>query len=82
MKAPPEQLVLLAETLADHQGVTHWAISSRFTSKGDTFHRLAKPGADLRTTTYFRLLGQFAASWPDDLEWPSGVPRPSVEDAA
>ncbi len=80
MKTPPQQLVALAETLADHQGVTHWAISTRLMGRGDFFAKLAA-GADTRTSTYTRILGQFAAIWPGDLDWPAEVPRPAPEPA-
>ena len=77
MKTPPQQLVALAETLAQHQGVTHWAISTRMTSKGDFFVKLRR-GADVRTATYARLLDRFSAEWPADLDWPADVPRPEA----
>jgi hypothetical protein len=75
MKTPPEQLVSLAETLAAHQGVTHWAISVRYVKKGDFFARLLN-GSDVRTATYTRLMQRFADDWPADLDWPEGVPMP------
>jgi hypothetical protein len=76
MKTLPDQLIALAEALAAHQGVTHWAISMRLTSRGDTFSKLMH-GADVRGQTYTRLLAAFDCAWPADLAWPSDVPRPS-----
>ncbi len=69
-------LVTLAEALAAHQGVTHYAISMRAAGKGDFFKRLMRPGADCRHSTAQLMFGWFDLNWPDDLEWPREVPRP------
>lgn len=68
-------LITLAETLAAHQGVTHFAISMRALGKGDFFKKLMA-GGDCRTATAARVLAWFDASWPRDLDWPVGIPRP------
>lgn len=69
-------LITLADTLAKHQGVTHFAISMRALGKGDFFKKL-KDGGDCRTTTASRVLTWFDQHWASDLEWPKGVERPS-----
>lgn len=70
-------LIALADALAAHQGVTHFAISMRALGKGDFFRNL-KAGRDCRTTTAERVLAYFDAAWPDgDLAWPTGIHRPS-----
>lgn len=69
-------LITLAETLAAHQGVTHYAISMRALGKGDFFKKLMA-GGDCRTATAARVLGWFDQSWPADLDWPQGIERPS-----
>jgi hypothetical protein len=69
-------LVTLAEALAAHQGVTHFAVSMRAMGKGDFFKRLMRPGADCRTQTATRLTQWFGENWPADLEWPRDIPRP------
>ena len=68
-------LITLAEALAAHQGVTHYAISMRALGKGDFFKNL-KDGGDCRTGTASRLLAYFDMAWPDDLAWPRDIPRP------
>lgn len=70
-----EMLITLAETLAAHQGVTHFAISMRALGKGDFFKKLMA-GGDCRTATAARVLAWFDQGWPGDLEWPRDVPRP------
>ncbi|RWR26812.1 hypothetical protein D2T29_19740 [Sinirhodobacter populi] len=69
-------LTTLAESLAAHQGVTHFAISMRALGKGDFFKKL-KDGGDCRTATAGRVMAFFDRCWPDDLEWPRDIPRPS-----
>ena len=68
-------LILLADTLAAHGGVTHFAISMRALGKGDFFKNL-KDGRDCRTSTAAKLLQWFSDNWASDLEWPRSVPRP------
>jgi hypothetical protein len=70
-------LIKLAEQMAAHEGVTHFAISMRALRKGDFFKNLMKPNGDCRTRTASRLFQWFSDHWPEDLEWPEGIPRPS-----
>ena len=68
-------LITLADTLARHLGVTHFAISMRALGKGDFFKKL-KEGGDCRTKTAAKLMAFFDANWAPDLEWPADIPRP------
>jgi hypothetical protein len=68
-------LITLAETMAAHQGVTHFAISMRALGKGDFFKKLMA-GGDCRTATAARVLSWFTDNWPADLEWPRDISRP------
>ena len=68
-------LITLADALAAHQGVTHYAISMRALGKGDFFKKL-KAGGDCRTATASRLMAYFSDAWPADLAWPRDIPRP------
>lgn len=69
-------LITLAETMAAHHGVTHFAISMRALGKGDFFKKLMA-GGDCRTATAARVLAWFSDNWPADLEWPRDIPRPA-----
>jgi len=71
----PASLITLAETMAAHHGVTHFAVSMRALGKGDFFKKLLE-GGDCRTATAARVLGWFDQNWPADLEWPRDIPRP------
>lgn len=73
---PKHPLVTLAEAMATHQGVTHYALSMRAQGKGDFFKRLMRPGADCRHATAQMMFAWFDLNWPADLEWPREVPRP------
>lgn len=72
-----ETLIALATSLAEHEGVTHFAISMRALGKGDFFRNLIVKDCDCRTRTYSRLMSWFSDNWPEDLNWPSGIERPS-----
>ena len=71
-------LITLAETMAAHHGVTHFAISMRALGKGDFFKKLMA-GGDCRTATATRVLARFSDNWPADLEWPRDIPRPALK---
>lgn len=73
-------LITLADALATHDGVTHFAISMRALNKGDFFKKL-RDGGDCRTSTAANVLGWFAANWPAELAWPTDIPRPAALEA-
>ncbi|MEL6639747.1 MAG: hypothetical protein AAFN63_11340 [Pseudomonadota bacterium] len=75
MSGDIKNILILADRLGAHLGITHWAVSMRVSSKGDFIHRLIE-GCDLRTKTAARVMREFDDIWPDDLEWPSNIPRP------
>lgn len=69
-------LLTLADSLAAHLGVTHFAISMRALRKGDFFKKLRQPDAGCHIRTAERLMRWFSDNWPSDLEWPRDIPRP------
>lgn len=74
-------LVKQAKTYSAHTGKTLSTISSYAVRDGKFFDRLERGGGcTLRTAE--RLILWFSDNWPDDLEWPSGVPRPSNDQRA
>lgn len=68
-------LIELAEALAAHQGVTHWAISQRIFGRGDVFSRLMD-GRNCFHSTIERAERWFGENWPEDLAWPEDIMRP------
>lgn len=77
-----QALLLLADTLAAHQGVTHFAISMRALGKGDFFKNLRRPDAGCHIRTVEKLMTYFAQNWPEDLAWPADIPRPKPKKEA
>jgi hypothetical protein len=69
------ELIELAQCLAEHEGVTHWAISSRIFGKGNFFANLMN-GAAALDTTISRAERWFGENWPEDLSWPEDIMRP------
>jgi hypothetical protein len=70
-------ILRLSETLMAFEGITHWTMSFRLFGKGDKLFRLMEKNADLSTRSAERAMERLDESWPDDLEWPSDIPRPS-----
>lgn len=78
MSSTSKNLVTLARMLAEHENITHWAVSMRIFKKGNYFARL-EAGTDPQVSTSERALNWFSENWPSDLEWPRGIPRPAVQ---
>lgn len=76
MSTQVQNILTLTEHLATHQGVTHWALSYRLDKRGDTLKRL-QDGSDILSGRAERLVKKIDEMWPDDLEWPPDIPRPS-----
>lgn len=70
-----EALLSLAETFADHEGITHWAVSMRVFGKGNFFNNL-KEGRDCYQASLERAHRWFGENWPEDLAWPEDIMRP------
>ena len=75
MSRAQKNLLTLSASIAQHEGVTHWAISMRIFGKGDYFSRLEK-GMRPRSDTVEAAEQWFSDHWPDDLVCPDGIPRP------
>lgn len=83
MSIQKQQLLALSATLCEHDNVTHWAISMRLFGKGDFFHRIRKSKrAGFDPLTFEAAMSKFSKIWPEDLEWPSDIPRPDAEEDA
>ena len=72
----------LATMYSCHSGLSLATVSTYAANDGKFFRRLDE-GAGCTLKTAERVVEWFAANWPDDLEWPRDVPRPSKKkDAA
>lgn len=70
-----DALLTLARRYAARRALTLSTVSTYITGSGDTFARLEQG----RTITLRRaevLLKKFSDRWPQELEWPAGIPRP------
>lgn len=83
MSIMTQHIVSLSETMEAHTGLSHWTISGRVTpnKKCDLINRL-KVNGDCNTGTYEAVINRFAEIWPEDLEWPSDIPRPQQKEEA
>jgi hypothetical protein len=68
-------LLKLAEALSRHRNWSLSTVALYAANDGKFFKRIAESGGcTLRTAQ--RVVGWFAANWPDDLSWPVDIPRP------
>jgi len=68
-------LLILAQTYGAHARRSEATISNQVTSNARLFDRL-RAGKGCTVSTYNTALRWFADNWPEDLEWPSDIPRP------
>lgn len=68
----------LARTYAAHIGRSLFTVAARVGVHPKFFQRL-EAGHGCRVDTYAAVLVWFDRNWPDDLDWPAGVDRPSAQ---
>jgi len=76
-----DHIVTLATAYGSHEGVENSTVSWRVFGDSKKLDAIIG-GADLQVTRYERALSWFSANWPEGLDWPLAVPRPSQEAAA
>ena len=69
-------LVTLAEIYASRKGVSLWRVGHLAANRGSFFVDLKSGKRHCQTDTYERVLQWFTDDWPNDLAWPSHIPRP------
>lgn len=72
-------ILKLANLYSDRTGLTLSTIASYAVNDGKRFDRI-KNGGGLTLKTFNRLIDWFDANFPEDLEWPPSIPRPSTVD--
>lgn len=70
------QILSLANAYSVHTERTHWTVSMKLCGKGNYLQRLQE-GGDTGTKTAEAMIQRFAEIWPEDLDWPSDIPRPA-----
>lgn len=73
-----EHLITLSSALAAHVQRSDKTVAKRCGVHARLFDRL-KAGKGCRVDTFNAAMRNFAAIWPDDLQWPGHVPRPDPE---
>ena len=69
-------VVRLVEMLATHCGRSPHTVG-RCVSEDGTFYARLKCGRDLTIRRAERVIQQLSDRWPEDLEWPPDIPRPT-----
>lgn len=71
-----EHIITLAETYAAHQKLSLSTVSSYAANDGKRLNQW-KNGAGCTLKRATAVVTWFSTHWPEDLEWPSDIPRPS-----
>ncbi|HEV7251475.1 MAG TPA: hypothetical protein VGN93_31240 [Shinella sp.] len=78
-----ENLISVADSYCSLTGLSKARVSTLVLSGG---RRLAviEAGGDIGTEGYERAMQWFSDRWPEEAEWPEGIPRPerSIAEAA
>lgn len=75
MNTPILQLIDLSNRYCVATERTRSAVSKRVFNDGKVLDKLAA-GGDLTTSRYQMALLWFSENWPENAEWPTGIPRP------
>lgn len=70
-----EQIIKLAERFARHRSLSLSTVATYAANDGKTFERL-RNGGSCTIRTADRIVSWFSDHWPEDLAWPSDIPRP------
>lgn len=71
-----QSLLHLAQIYADHRGLKLSTVATYAARDGKFFKSLAA-GSGCTLGKAARIIDYFDANWPEDLEWPAAVSRPS-----
>ena len=71
-----EHIITISERLADFQGRSLATISNKCVGHARLFTRL-KSGHGCNVKTFKIAMAWLSNHWPEDLEWPSDIPRPT-----
>ncbi|WP_234896401.1 hypothetical protein [Sinorhizobium meliloti] len=76
-----QQIITVADTFAEARGIGRKRVSTLVLNRGSKLDDIAT-GGDLATGTFERAMLWLSENWPEGAEWPSGVPRPILREAA
>lgn len=72
------QIAALAEAYRQHKGLSLSRVSFLVRGDGQFLGKLKLAERTFTIRTFDHCLAWFSANWPEDLEWPSDIPRPEV----
>ena len=70
-----DHILLITARYGEAVGLTDGAACRRAIND-DTLLKRIRGGASFTVRTYDRIVGWFAANWPEDAEWPAEIERP------
>lgn len=76
-----QDLLALGETYSHHSGLTLKTVGLYVADDGKFFQKFAE-GRSCTLKRANAVVSWFSENWPDDLEWPPAITRPSKKEAA
>jgi hypothetical protein len=71
-----EQLITVSDIYAHARKIGRQRLSTIVLSRGSTLDRVALGQSDITTRTFEAAMLWFSVHWPDEVRWPSDIPRP------
>ncbi len=72
-----DHILLLAQIYRNHRGIGETSLALLIMNDRSFFSRV-RYGRNNTIKTYHRITEWFSAHWPADLEWPSEIERPNI----
>ena len=76
-----EPLLRVADAYREAEGLADKTVSSRVFKDSKKLGAM-REGADITMTRFAEAMEWFSRNWPDGAEWPEGVDRPQIAEAA
>ena len=76
-----EPLLRVADAYREAEGLADKTVSSRVFKDSKKLGAM-REGADITMTRFAEAMEWFSRNWPDSAEWPEGVDRPQIAEAA
>lgn len=79
--AMTDQILTVADAYCEAKKLSRARVSTLVFNDGKKIDLIAN-GADLSTGKFESAMSWFSANWPADVDWPTGIPRPSASASA
>lgn len=74
-----DSLIQLEDRYRRHVGGSGATLSNKITGTHARLFKRLRNGGGCSVRTFNLAMAWFDANWPDDLEWPRSIPRPSEQ---